>query len=207
MRETKKVGIATLVLREREHLVAVRPGDDALILETMYFADEIRNPREELGSLPDSTKADARELSIAKKLVESLSDPWDPRRYQNTYRERVEELVEKRRAGHAVVFGEDDAGPRSNVVDLMTALQASIERTSKTQRPARTAAKQSTVAKRSSMRVSTHREKQGFTAMSKADLLDRAARLKIDVNSRMTKPELVKVLADAAAKKSGDKVS
>jgi DNA end-binding protein Ku len=186
----------------------VRPGEDVLILETMYFADEIRDPKEELGTLPESKQANERDLSIAKKLVESLTDKWDPSRYQNTYRDRVEELVAKKRAGHAVVFGDDESGPRSNVVDLMSALQASIERTKEGKKPARTAAKQSTASKRSSMTVSAHREKQGLDAMSKTDLLERAARLKVDVNSKMTKPQLVEALTDAAtAKKSGRRVS
>src|SRR5580658_7474250 len=125
MRETNKVGIATLVLRDKEHLVAVRPGEDVLILETMYFADEIRTPSEELETLPEIGNASPRELKIAKQLIDSLPDKWEPSRYQNTYRERIEELIEKKRKGNAVVFG-DEERPKSNVVDLMSALQASI---------------------------------------------------------------------------------
>jgi DNA end-binding protein Ku len=74
MLETKKVGIATLVLRDKEHLVAIRPAEKVLMLETMFFEDEIRDPEEELDNLPPVGDANARELSIAKKLVESLTD-------------------------------------------------------------------------------------------------------------------------------------
>ncbi|HZC64128.1 MAG TPA: Ku protein, partial [Streptosporangiaceae bacterium] len=66
MGETGKVGIATMILRDKEHLVAVRPGDDVLILETMYFGDEIRSPSEELETLPQDTSFQGRELEVAK---------------------------------------------------------------------------------------------------------------------------------------------
>jgi DNA end-binding protein Ku len=202
MLETNKVGIATLVLRDKEHLVAVRPAEKVLMLETMFFEDEIRNPEEELDSLPPVGDANAKELSIAKKLVESLTDTWDPSRYKNTYRQRVEELIEEKRAGHAVVHGAEDR-PKSNVVDLMSALQASIDRSSK--RPVRSAAKTAAASKSASLKVSTHHERQGLDAMTKAELMERAKRLKIDVTSKMTKDELVRAVGNAkdAKKKSG----
>jgi DNA end-binding protein Ku len=138
---------------------------------------------------------------VAKKLVESLTDEWDPSRYKNTYRDRVEELIEQKRAGHAVVHGAEER-PKSNVIDLMSALQASIDRS---KRPSRSAAKASAPSKSTSMKVSAHREQQGLDAMTKADLMERAKRLKIDVNSKMTKAELVRAVSEAknAKKKSG----
>jgi DNA end-binding protein Ku len=206
MRETKKVGIATLVLRDKEHLVAVRPTEKVLMLETMYFQDEIRDPEEELDTLPPVGHANPRELSIAKKLVESLTDEWDPSRYKNTYRERVEALVEEKRKGHAVVHGAEER-PRSNVIDLMSALQASIDRTSK--RPTRSAARATSATKGTSLKVSAHHERKGLDAMTKADLLERAARLKLDVNAKMTKAELTKAVSSAkpVAKKSARRSS
>jgi DNA end-binding protein Ku len=201
MRETKKVGIATLVLRDKEHLVAVRPAEKVLMLETMYFEDEIRDPEEELDTLPPLGHANERELSIAKQLIDSLTDEWSPHRYKNTYRQRVEELIEEKRAGHAVVHGAEDR-PKSNVIDLMSALQASIDRTT-AKRPARSAAR-ATATKGTSLKVSEHREKKGTEAMTKADLLERAAKLKLAVNAKMTKDELVRAVngAKAPAKKS-----
>jgi DNA end-binding protein Ku len=201
MLETKKVGIATLVLRDKEHLVAVRPAEKVLMLETMFFEDEIRDPEEELDTLPPVGNANEKELSIAKKLVESLTDEWDPSRYRNTYRQRVEELVEQKRAGHAVVHGAEDR-PKSNVIDLMAALQASIDRT---KRPARAAAKATTSSKSASLKVSDHRERQGLDAMTKADLLERAKGLKIDVNPKMTKAELVRAVSEAKSAKTKTK--
>jgi DNA end-binding protein Ku len=203
MLETKKVGIATLVLRDKEHLVAVRPAEKVLMLETMYFEDEIRDPEEELDTLPPVGNANAKELSIAKKLVESLTDEWDPSRYKNTYRVRVEELIEQKRAGHAVVHGAEDR-PKSNVIDLMSALQASIDR-STAKRPSRSAAKATSSTKSASMNISAHREQRGLDAMTKPELLERAKKLKVDVNTKMTKAELVRVVSEAknSKKKSG----
>ncbi len=126
MHETGKVGIATMILRDKEHLVAVRPGDDVLILETMYFGDEIRSPSEELETLPQDASFQGRELEVAKRLVESLTVPWAPEDYHNTYRSRVEELIERKREGESVVF--EEQRPKSNVIDLMAALEASVEK-------------------------------------------------------------------------------
>ena len=130
MRDANKVGVATVVLRDKEHLVAVRPADDVLILETMFFEDEIRDARAELETLPPAdVEFQDREVDIARQLIDALTTEWDPARYQNTYRERIEELIERKREGKAIVF--ETETPKSNVVDLMAALEASIARTGK----------------------------------------------------------------------------
>ncbi len=207
MHETGKVGIATLILRDKEHLVAVRPGEDVLILETMYFADEIRSPSEELDSLPQDAAFAGRELEVAKKLVESLTVEWSPEDYHNTYRARVEEVIERKREGHAVVFEEER--PKSNVIDLMAALEASVARTGESRAaeaappdadqpatPASEAAKQDPGGQ------------QDLDEMTKAELLARAADLDIQGRSKMTKPELIQAIGDAAApKRRGRKIS
>ena len=137
MRETAKVGVATLILRDKEYLAAVRPGDDVLILETMYFADEIREPGEEFDTLQDAT-FEGRELDIAKQLVESLTVDWSPGDYHNSYRGRVEDLIEQKREGQAVVFTEER--PKSNVIDLTAALEASLAQAKHPAKPSRPAA-------------------------------------------------------------------
>ena len=197
MRETGKVGIATLVLRDKEHLVAVRPGEKVLILETMFFEDEILNPQEELDTLPEADHADTRELKVPKQLVVSLSDKWTPTRYKNTYRQRVEELVEKKRAGHAVVFSDDVEGPTSNVIDLMSALKASIAKSGSGRRtPSRTSS-QSTVKKVGISRSTSSMLQPSFVDMSTSELLAQAKKMKLDVTTKTTKPELVKTLRAA----------
>ena len=186
--------------------MAVRPGDKVLLLETMYFEDEIRDPEQELDSLPPVGNANARELSIAKDLVDSLTDEWEPGRYKNTYRTRVEELVQRKRDGNAIVVG-TDSPRKTQVVDLMSALQASIERSRSSRRPNRTAAKTTSTKKGPSITVSAHREKKGLAAMTKADLLERAKKSRIDVSSSMTKAELIHALESRPKTKSSRQAS
>jgi DNA end-binding protein Ku len=221
MRETGKVGIATLILRDKEHLVAVRPGEDVLILETMYFADEIRTPSEELDSLPKDATFEGRELEVAKKLVESLTVEWAPEDYHNTYRARVEELIERKREGNSVVF--EPERPKSNVIDLMAALEASVASTGQARAAAETSAAGAVPPARAAVKA-VNAGKGGSRAgeqdpdldeMSKADLLARAAEHDIQGRSKMTKPQLVAAIADAdaeiadeaAPKRRGRKIS
>ncbi|MFY1678776.1 Ku protein [Streptomyces sp. WMMC905] len=121
-----KIGIASVVMRNREYLVAVKAEDGVLALHTLHWADEVRDPRREIGDLPDETPVSDKELSAAVRLVEALSVEWDPEDYRDTYREKVLGLVADKRAGRTVEKGEPP--PRStNVIDLMAALQASVE--------------------------------------------------------------------------------
>ena len=201
MHETGKVGIATLILRDKEHLVAVRPGEDVLILETMYFADEIRTPSEELDSLPQDVTFAGRELEVAKKLVESLTVEWSPEDYHNTYRARVEEVIERKREGHAVVFEKER--PKSNVIDLMAALEASVARTGESR-----AAEDAPPDADQPATPASEAKQQDLDEMTKAELLARAAELDIQGRSKMTKPELIEAIGDAAApKRRGRKIS
>lgn len=206
MRETGKVGIATLILRDKEHLVAVRPGEDVLILETMYFADEIRTPSEELETLPTDVGFEGRELEVAKRLVESLTVEWSPEDYHNTYRGRVEELIESKREGHSVVF--EEARPKSNVIDLMAALEASVTRTSQSRPPAAADGQGEQPAKAGPGKQPDPDRQPDLAAMSKADLLARAAELDVQGRSKMTKPQLLEAIAAAGTPaRRGKKVS
>ena len=124
MAEAGRVAIATLVMRNKEYLVAIRPEDDALALHTMYFSDEVRNPDREL-ELPETGDVTERELSMAQLLIESMESDWDPERFHDTHREKVEALIEEKRQGHEIVLQEGPE-PAAKVVDLMEALNASI---------------------------------------------------------------------------------
>lgn len=193
MRETNKVGIGTVVLREKEHLVAARPGPDVLILETMYFDDEIRDPSELIGDLPDGAGANAREMGMAKQLIEAMSAKWEPDRYHDTYRERVNQLIESKREGKAVVFQSE--APKSNIVDLMSALKESVERS----RSGREAQREEPVAAAPAAKATARGEQQTFEGMSKAELLNLAAELDVKGRSKMTRPELVRALSEVEA--------
>jgi len=129
MRETNRVGIATVVIRSKEQLVALRPmeveGRDVLGMATMIFADEIVDPRR-IDDLPDDLEVNERELDIAKQLVESLAGGFEPGKYHDTYREKVLELIEAKASGQEVAVQPqvEEAAP---VPDLMAALKASLD--------------------------------------------------------------------------------
>ena len=129
MAEAGRVAIATLVMRNKEYLVAIRPEDDALALHTMYFSDEVRAPGRDL-ELPETGDVTKRELSMAQMLIESMESDWDPERFHDTHREKVEALIEEKRNGHEIVLQEGPE-PVAKVVDLMEALNASIKAAAK----------------------------------------------------------------------------
>lgn len=107
-------------------MVAVRPRENVLALETMYFADEIRDPREEIDSLPSGRTFSDRQLSVARQLIDSMTTPRRPGSCRDTYRERVADLIERKRRGEEIVT--QGAPPESAaVVDLMEALRRSAE--------------------------------------------------------------------------------
>ncbi len=124
MAEAGRIGIATLVMRNKEYLVAIRPEDDALALHTMYFSDEVRDPGRDL-ELPETGDVTDRELSMAQLLIESMESDWDPERFHDTHREKVEAIIDEKRQGHEIVLQEGPE-PVAKVVDLMEALNASI---------------------------------------------------------------------------------
>jgi DNA end-binding protein Ku len=142
MQRANKIAIASLIMRNKEYLVAIRPNGDGLVLETLYFADEIRELGKDLPSLPADDAVSDRELDVANLLIDAMTMPWEPTQYHDTHQEALRELIERKREGETIVTG--DHTPRAPVVDLMAALEASMRsagdgNTSKAARP--TAAK------------------------------------------------------------------
>jgi len=131
MDQAGKIGIATFVMRNKEYLVAIRPEADVLALETMYFADEIRDPTAELPHLGDRASATAKERDMAQVLIDALAEKWDPAAYHDSYREHVQQLVAQKQAGHETVTHEEPTQHSGGkVINLLEALQASVERSS-----------------------------------------------------------------------------
>jgi DNA end-binding protein Ku len=126
MQESGKVAIAKVVLRSKEQLVAIRPQDDLLCMETMIFADEVVS-HDSIDDLPDAKelKASARELKMAQQLIDSLSTEWEPGKYRDEYREKVLELIERKAAGEEIAV-QPEAPQPTKVPDLMAALEASL---------------------------------------------------------------------------------
>jgi DNA end-binding protein Ku len=127
MEESGKVAIARFVMRSKQYLAAVRPQDGKLVLSTMVYADEVNDPAQipELESVEKVDVAD-RELLMARQLVESLSDKFEPDKYEDTYRNRVLELIERKAAGETEQVAAPVEASSEKVVDLMAALEASV---------------------------------------------------------------------------------
>jgi DNA end-binding protein Ku len=127
MEDSGKVAVARVVLRSKEHLVAIRPRDGALAMETMLFADEVipAESLEELAAADGDVQTSDRELAMANQLIDSLASDFEPERYRDEYRERVLDLIERKAQGETIVIEEPTAEPEK-VPDLMAALEASI---------------------------------------------------------------------------------
>jgi DNA end-binding protein Ku len=125
LEETAKVAIAKIVIRNKQHLAAIRPWQKTLVLETMYYADEVRQPE----------KVDGRvnlrkpEVEMAKSLVENLSEAFDPSKYDDTYRKELLALLRAKAKGKPLP--EPEAAEEGEVVDLMAALRESVQNTKK----------------------------------------------------------------------------
>jgi DNA end-binding protein Ku len=124
MADTGKLGIGTIVLRQREHLGALEPYEDALVLTTMRFAHGIRSAKD-LDVPPAHKGWTDKEMKLTRQLMETLSDKWNPNEYRDTYTETLRRVIEAKVEGQEVVAPEAPKRPR--VVDLMEALQASLK--------------------------------------------------------------------------------
>jgi DNA end-binding protein Ku len=121
-----RIAIATFVMRAKQYLAAVRPDGKALVLETMFFADEVRKPEKVLPSLPSKLRGGQRDMDTAIALIESMTADWKPENYRDTYRNRVMSLIKAKGKGREIVRREE-AEPSAEVVDLLDALRKSVE--------------------------------------------------------------------------------
>jgi DNA end-binding protein Ku len=132
--ETGRVAIAKIVIRNKQHLACVRPAGKTLVLATMYYADEVREP--EAAPAPQVRPA---EVELAKTLIENLAARWDPRRYHDNYRNALLDLLEKKAEGEPLPEPKEAEG--GEVVDLMDALRQSVAETKRKQKPRKRAGK------------------------------------------------------------------
>jgi DNA end-binding protein Ku len=123
---TNRVGIAKVVIRTRQHLAAVEPKGKALVLNVMRFQDELVDPGEL--DLPEKARPDKREVEMAKKLIDNLTEPWDPKRYTDDYRKELLRVIHEKVEGREVAEVEEPE-PEPKVIDIMSALKASLDRT------------------------------------------------------------------------------
>jgi len=164
MEDENKVAVGRFVLRSKEALVAIRPIDGMLCLETMRYADEVLAPERELvDSQPEPTE---RELEMARQLVDTLSGTFDPEKYHDEYREEVLSLIERKAAGEDIVAPAAPEEP-AKVLDLMAALEASL---------ARTGAKQTGGSTTATKRAATKKAAAKKAAAKKAPVKKAAAK-------------------------------
>jgi DNA end-binding protein Ku len=127
MRDTGKVAIGRIVMRSKERLVAIRPRENALLMLTMSYAEEV-NPTIGLRELEGiDGDVDEQELDVARRLVASIAEPFDVGKYQDTFREAVLDLIDRKAAGEPLQLG-SDPDPPPDSPDVMKALEASLER-------------------------------------------------------------------------------
>jgi DNA end-binding protein Ku len=125
MEKQSKVGIGSVVMRGKQYLAAIRPLDGVLALSTMLFADEVLSPKDLEEKPTARANVSDREVKMASQIISSLTTKWDPKRYHDTYRERVEDYLAKKAKGQTLEVEPDTEEP-SKVTDLMTALEDSL---------------------------------------------------------------------------------
>ncbi|HEU5140895.1 MAG TPA: Ku protein [Bacillales bacterium] len=127
MKDSGKIGLAKLTMHSKEHLAAVRVYDKGLLLETIYYPDEIRNI-DHVPGIDEKIELNQKELDTATQLIEQLTTEFDPEKYEDEYRNALSELIEAKVSGNEVKTAKKTK-KNENVVDLMAALQASIDET------------------------------------------------------------------------------
>jgi DNA end-binding protein Ku len=126
LQRTGRVGIGRFVLRTKPHLVAVRATDEVIVLETLYFGDEVRAATDIVD--PPEAEATDRELTIAEQLVEMLATSWDPSRYSDEYREELLRIIaEKAPVETGGAVDGEPSGPMARAEELMEILKRSVE--------------------------------------------------------------------------------
>jgi DNA end-binding protein Ku len=129
LQESKKVGIAKVVIKTRQYLAGVKPIDGALVLELMHFADEIIDTSKL--HLPKKMEIGKREMNMAKALIDSMSSKWNPEKYRDDYREALMEVIEEKvETGGKEIEEKPKKAPKpTKVIDLVSVLQKSLEQT------------------------------------------------------------------------------
>ena len=125
MRSTGKAAVGKLVLSSREHLTLIRPAGDALVVELLFYPEDVR-PKDEIEESVRETEVQQAEVDMAVQLIESLSRPFDPQEFENEHKRAVMELVERKLAGEEVPVAAEAPAP-APVPDLMAALKASLD--------------------------------------------------------------------------------
>jgi len=165
MEKQSKAAVGKVVIRTKQYLAAIRPLDGVLALSTMRFADEVVSTSEvKNGASGKDGSVSKREVDMASQIIDSLTSEWDPSRYHDTYREQVLALLKKKAEGKEIVVEEPEE-EQGQVLDLMAALEASLEEakrggSKKTSRAKKTTTKKASTKKTTAKKSSRSRAKK-----------------------------------------------
>jgi len=207
--QSGRVGIATVTMHGREHLTALRADGDVLVLQTLFWADEVRDPAEQLDSLPVHEEPRRQELEMAVDLVAAMTTTWKPDQYHDTYTERVEQLIADKREGREVVPAQAPE-EATEVSDLLEALRRSVEaagdhgpsnggRGSGGGRGGGGGEDDRRDVGASGPGEERRDDAEDLAELSKAELLQRARELDISGRSKMNRDELAGAVAEAGS--------
>jgi DNA end-binding protein Ku len=182
MKSTDRAALGRFVMRTKEYLVLVRVRDDRLALTTMRFHDEVR-PVKDVDT--GGRKPAKKQLDAAKALVEALSADWDPSNYEDCYRERLLDVIERKRKGRKITAPEPERADAGPPPDIMAALRKSLERA------------------RSGQGFDVEDSEDGDASsddelddLSREELYERAQKADVPGRSSMSRDELVKALSE-----------
>lgn len=194
MEETGRAGIGTFVMRGKEYLAAVRPDGDLLLLQTMFFADEVRDPGDL--DVPGRIQVKGKELQMATSLIDSMSTDWDPTQYRDTYRDRVEKLIDDKKAGNETVV-EAEPPDATEMSDLLAALERSVAQ-ARGRKPSagRSSVKKAPAKKKTAGKKS--KKTPDLDAATKSELTALAKKLDIRGRSSMSRDELAAAVRKAS---------
>ena len=126
MEDTNKIAIAKITIRSKQSLAALRVYHKLLVMETIFFPDEVRADNLVPG-IPENIALEKKELDMATQLIENLTASFEPEKYKDDYREALRDLLSKKIQGEEIEVAPE--APHRNVIDLMEALQASLKET------------------------------------------------------------------------------
>ena len=139
LKKSKKIGISKRTIRSKEYLAAIRPHNNLLVLETLHFPDEVREAKYVPNGIVEQLTVSEKEFEVGMLLVDQLTTKFEPTKYTDTYRTALEQLItEKMEKNEYLQTQEADTKQADNIVDLMAALQASIDKIKQTpEKPAK----------------------------------------------------------------------
>ncbi|HOP72537.1 MAG TPA: Ku protein [Thermoclostridium caenicola] len=135
MQKTGRIAVAKITIRNKQSLAVIRVLNNILILETIFYPDEVR-PVSLIPGIPQDVRIEEREIAMAEQLIENLTTEFRPEKYRDEYREELLELIRKKAEGEEIVSAPE--APQRNVVDLMAALQASLQQTQEMRKQGKT---------------------------------------------------------------------